>query len=180
MMARPPPARPHIGINPPSRFSSYSTTAEWGEDDAWDSASDSESAVQKPETSTKPIPVGRSAGEPSVARTNHRPKRQSSNTSLAFSYTHVSAPSPSSYSPRPEQLSSPKTTWTMVRKSAESVASTSSLKGDELNGSLTQKITEDLEEEEIVLGDMENEARLRPGSEHIRDDAGEIVQGRHW
>jgi hypothetical protein len=67
----------------------------------------------------------------------------------------------------------------MVRRSAESVASTSSLRGDEPNGSLAHKISEDLEEEEIVLGDMENEARLRPGSEHIREDAGEIVQGIH-
>ena len=179
-MARPPPARPHIGINPPTRFSSYSTAAEWGEDDAWDSASDSESAVQKPTTS-KPIPVGRPSGEPSIARTNQRPKKQSSATSLAFSYTHVNAPSPSSYSPRPEQSSSPKASWTMVRRSVESVASTSSLRGEELNGSLVQKLSEDLaiEEEEIILGDMENDARPRPGTENIREDAADIIQGRH-
>ena len=43
MTARPPPARPHIGLNPTTKFSSYAVNNDWGEDDAWDSASDSES-----------------------------------------------------------------------------------------------------------------------------------------
>ena len=69
----------------------------------------------------------------------------------------------------------------MVRRSVESVASTSSLRGEELNGSLVQKLSEDLaiEEEEIILGDMENDARPRPGTENIREDAADIIQGRH-
>ncbi|KAG9316616.1 hypothetical protein JVU11DRAFT_2670 [Chiua virens] len=40
MAARPPPARPHIGIHPSFNASS---NMDWAEDDVWDSASDSES-----------------------------------------------------------------------------------------------------------------------------------------
>src|ERR1700733_9449426 len=117
MKARSPPARPHIGIFPSSKFG-VPPSGEWGEDDAWDSASDSESPRQSsisrswnhpsPPTSTtapKPVP---------------RPANKSSSSTLAFSYTHVTAPNPSSY-PREETLSAPKTGWTLIKKAEEKV-----------------------------------------------------------
>ena len=81
-----PPARPHI-YTPrqlasnfaPARANSWS----WDAEDAWDSGSDNESA---PATGARPIPV-------------KTPARGAKDA--AFSYTHVSAPSPSSYPPRP-------------------------------------------------------------------------------
>ncbi|KAH9979164.1 rab-GTPase-TBC domain-containing protein [Russula compacta] len=102
MAARPPPTRPHISLNPPSHFS-YSTT-EWGEDDAWDSASDPDprpSGMRSTSTTTttasqtlpKPVPVPRKS-------------QNSSSSTLAFSYTHVSAPSPRARHTRPTRTRS--------------------------------------------------------------------------
>lgn len=112
MAARPPPARPHIGLNPSNQFSSYSVT-EWAEDDAWDSGSDGESpsssawprptvTTARPSSSTSPRPVP-------------RPIRNNSSTTLAFSYTHVHAPS--SYPPKTDQSS--RADWTIVSKNSE-------------------------------------------------------------
>jgi TBC1 domain family member 2 len=114
--AIPPPARPHIGLNP--NFSSF-TTSEWAEEDAWDSGSDSESPhrtsissswnkpVNKPNTAPKPVP---------------KHARNSSSSTLAFSYTDVQVPSPSSYPSPPESLQpqSSKNGWTLVTKSTAS------------------------------------------------------------
>jgi hypothetical protein len=110
--AIPPPARPHIGLNP--NFSSF-PTSEWAEEDAWDSGSDSESSqrtsissswnkpVNKPNTAPKPVPK----------------HARNSSSNLAFSYTDVQAPSPSSYPSPPESLQpqSSKNGWTLVTKS---------------------------------------------------------------
>ena len=115
-MPHPPPARPHIGLNP--RLSSFGSS-EWAEDDAWDSASDSESPNHTPASSSWNKPKSLSAPK-------HVPKptrnSSSSSSTLAFSYTHVQLPSPSSYPPRPESLhpQSSKNGWTLVRKSAAS------------------------------------------------------------
>jgi TBC1 domain family member 2 len=119
MSARPPPTRPHIGLNPSSHFS-YSIT-EWGEDDAWDSASDSESASNSQSTwarSPQPAP-----SRPSGTTTTTAPKpvprksQNSSNSTLAFSYTHVTAPSPGSYPSHADPIPPPaKNGWTIVRK----------------------------------------------------------------
>ncbi|KAF9051081.1 RabGAP/TBC [Hymenopellis radicata] len=94
--ARSPPARPHLGIRPSNHFSSL----DWGEDDAWDSTSDSESPRQSSAPRPVPAPVQNTS---------------SSTSTLAFSYTHVSAPNPSSYPPRNEPPHPPKTGWTIVR-----------------------------------------------------------------
>ena len=173
MTARPPPARPHIGLNPQTKFSSYSVN-DWGEDDAWDSASDSES-TSKPEwkrpsnahassstTAPKPVP---------------RPNLNNSSSTLAFSYTHVHAPS--SYPPNGEQPS--KHGWTIVRKSTDrgsmdsrdSVPQGQASGYDELDG-------------DMVIGELESEVDDRSGTHTakprydqgvLRDDAQEIVNG---
>jgi hypothetical protein len=49
-----------------------------------------------------------------------RPARESSSSTLAFSYTHVTAPNPSSY-PREETLSGPKAGWTLIKKAEEEI-----------------------------------------------------------
>lgn len=113
MSARPPPARPHIGLNPVNRFTSYSFT-DWVDDDAWDSGSDSESPTKNPwkrqasaSGSTPPRPVPRTA------------QNNSSSSTLASSYTHIHAPNPGSYNQKSE-VQPPKNGWTMVnRQSAE-------------------------------------------------------------
>ncbi|KAJ3507632.1 hypothetical protein NLJ89_g6192 [Agrocybe chaxingu] len=112
MNPRSPPARPHIGIH-----SSYFPTAgDWGEDDAWDSASDSESPRQSTITST----WGRSTTSQAIAAPKKNTRASSNSSSLAFSYTHISAPNASSYPPKPEVLpaeAAPKNGagWTIVR-----------------------------------------------------------------
>ncbi|THH09383.1 hypothetical protein EW145_g2045 [Phellinidium pouzarii] len=178
-MARPPPARPHIGINTPSRFSSYSSV-EWAEDDAWDSASDSESPSQRPNSSTN-YNASKMALESSTttARPVPRPKKSPSSSSLAFSYTHVSAPNPGSYSPRREQLHSHKTSWTMVSKSLDNTARTT--KEDEVIGDEYRKASEEFDMEDIVVADTDAEVsdlkvRDRSGSDCVRADAEEIVK----
>ncbi|OBZ71054.1 GTPase-activating protein gyp1 [Grifola frondosa] len=173
MAARPPPARPHIGLNPSTRFSSYSTN-EWAEDDAWDSASDSESqgpsewkrsSNARPSTSTtapKPVP---------------RPALNNSSTTLAFSYTHVHAPSPSSYSPRLDHPS--KNGWTIVRKSVDR----HSMEGHDTAKPVDAPVYEDVEGD-MVVGDFEPEVEEqrailtgKPRHEHgiLREDVDEIV-----
>ncbi|KAI0812686.1 rab-GTPase-TBC domain-containing protein [Irpex lacteus] len=111
MTARPPPARPHIGLNPSSRFTSYSTS-DWAEDDAWDSGSDEEASGSGWQTthsrstsSTAPKPVP-------------KPQQNSSSSTLASSYTHVNAPSPSSYPPRAEHPPA-KQGWTIITNARE-------------------------------------------------------------
>ncbi|KAI0254043.1 rab-GTPase-TBC domain-containing protein [Lactifluus subvellereus] len=117
MAARPPPTRPHIGLNPSSHFS-YSIT-EWGEDDAWDSASDSESASNSQSTwlrSPQPAP-SRPSGATSAPKPVPRKSQNSSTSTLALSYTHVSAPSPGSYPSHTDPIPPPaKNGWTIVQK----------------------------------------------------------------
>ncbi|KAF8894096.1 rab-GTPase-TBC domain-containing protein [Infundibulicybe gibba] len=114
MAARPPPARPHIGIHPSTKFSSQ----DWGEDDAWDSTSDSESPRQSTiSNSWNRSPASSSTTAP---RPVPRPAHNSSSSTLAFSYTHINAPNPSSYPPRSEEPSHPSQNgWTIVRTENE-------------------------------------------------------------
>lgn len=178
---RPPPARPHVGINPPSHFSAYSAT-DWVEDDAWDSASDSESPVA--------TTIARSST--SAVSVPKRPTGEKSNSTLAFSYTHLNAPSPSSYPPRPEQISTPtqrhegKAGWTIVRTEQElrksqehSTAVAARTEADtELKGSSDVDV-----ESDMVVGDLEQDMvpmpiRPRNGKETIRSDVDELVRGK--
>lgn len=176
---RPPPARPHVGIRPPSHFTSHST-ADWGEDDAWDSASDPESPVAtsmtRPSSSAVPVP--------------RRPAIDKSNSTLAFSYTHVNAPSPSSYPPRPERSSPPpsqngkKAGWTIVRTEQEVRKSQEKVKEE---GAQVEREGEQKDdggdvdvEGDMIVGDLEQDRepiRPRRGKEAIRSDVAELVKG---
>lgn len=173
---RPPPTRPHVGINPSSHFSSYS--ADWGEDDAWDSASDHESPID-----TTSIPLSSSAV--SVPR---RPKANRSNSTLAFSYTHLTAPSPSSYPssqpssmPSASQPSDPKAGWTMVRKEHEVRKSWEADEDGIQAETETKQKSGDVDVEgDMIVGDLEQDqepARPRCGKESIRRDADELING---
>ncbi|KAJ7772670.1 rab-GTPase-TBC domain-containing protein [Mycena maculata] len=97
MSVRPPPARPHIAVHP----STYNSRADWAEDDAWDSTSDNED--EPPKASSSRVPP---------QKVPSRPTQHSSSSTLAFSYTHVDAPNPSSYPPRDIP---PKNGWTIVK-----------------------------------------------------------------
>ncbi|KAH8828274.1 rab-GTPase-TBC domain-containing protein [Flagelloscypha sp. PMI_526] len=167
IMARAPPARPHIGIQ-----SSFSLGPEWGEDDAWDSTSDSEEPRQSSfgfnrtpsKSAPKPVP---------------RPKMNESTSTLASSYTHLNAPGPGSYPPRTpsnESGSPPhQNGWTIVDTQAHRNGTPTH--HDDLKASLT-----DIDVE--VLGEMEPEASLTSPRDathvvesraFIRDDAEDIV-----
>ncbi|KAF8844309.1 RabGAP/TBC [Paxillus ammoniavirescens] len=175
MAARPPPARPHIGIHP--SFNAKANT-DWAEDDVWDSASDSESPRQStlahswkyssntqlkrqpsPATAPKPVP---------------RAPSNSSSSTLAQSYTHLNAPSPSSYPPKPELGQPAKGGWTIVRKSSASQGSTDGRASSKFHGDA------DLDGD-MVVGDLEpdiesavgNKTRQERGS--IKSDAEEIL-----
>lgn len=180
MAARPPPARPHIGLNPSNKFSSYSTN-DWGEDDAWDSASDSESA-NKPDWKRSKARASSSTGT-SAPKPVPRPTLNNSSTTLAFSYTHVHAPS--SYPPKGEQQGPPgaRNGWTIVRKSTDR----GSLESRESSQHVNHAGYDELEAD-MVIGDMESEvddrvaahtAKPRYEQGTLREDAEEIVNGAH-
>ncbi|KAG2015696.1 hypothetical protein CC2G_008941 [Coprinopsis cinerea AmutBmut pab1-1] len=125
-----PPARPHsnmLGIMHPASsgtgknkgdsiqrtastgYAYHSATASsdtWAEEDPWDSASDSEVprastlSTLRVMTSSKPVPMSRQTSTRSATTGNH--DSNSSTSTLAFSYTHLSAPDPSSYPPKRE------------------------------------------------------------------------------
>ena len=175
MSARPPPARPHIGLNPTTKFSSYAVN-DWGEDDAWDSASDSESA-SKPDWKRAPRASSSTAPKPVP-----RPALNNSSSTLAFSYTHVQAPS--SYPPKGDQPGA-KNGWTIVRTSTErgSVDSRDSIppaapRGpyDELDAEM---VIGELEPETDAGANADGSAAPRPRYDQavLRDDAQEIVNG---
>lgn len=98
MSARPPPARRHISSLNPAHLS-YSI-AEWGDDDAWDSGSDDEDKQQTSWART-PVPNSASSARSTAPKPVPRPQSQSppDQSTLAFSFTHVTAPSPGSYPP---------------------------------------------------------------------------------
>ncbi|KAK0212906.1 rab-GTPase-TBC domain-containing protein [Desarmillaria ectypa] len=153
MTARSPPARPHIGIHPTSHFSSL----DWGEDDAWDSASDSES----PKQSTLSLTGSRTTAPRAVPKPAYN-KSDSSSSALAFSYTHVNAPNSSSYPPRTEEPAAPKTGWTIVRKSPSDKAIekyNSSSQDDSYDNITSPEGLGDTDgESDMILGELEYDA----------------------
>lgn len=180
MAARPPPARPHIAVNPSNRFSSYSIP-DWAEDDAWDSGSDPES----PSTSSWQRSSSRRGSAAATApKPVPRPKLNNSSSTLAFSYTHVSAPSPSSY-PSRQDVQPPKNGWTMVRKSTDRRQSIDSrdlgkpaeggpyddVEGDMIVGDLEPEVVEQ------AVGTTAFHSKPRQDQGSVRDDAEEIVNG---
>lgn len=189
MNPRSPPTRPHIGLHL-SHFSTK-TTNEWGEDDAWDSTSDSESPRQSTFNSSWNRPSASSAPK-KVPRT----PSSSSSSNLAFSYTHVNAPNPSSYPPNPELMApqAPKNGWTIVRTSHNQYEGTINPKADtdfEQDGDSRDVDVE--VEGDMILGDLESETsatdmdasvvslvshskpKNNPGA--IRQDVDDIVNG---
>ena len=203
MAARPPPTRPHISLNPTSHFS-YSIT-EWGEDDAWDSTSDSESASNTQSAWSRSLnqpghsrPSGVTSTSTPTSTSTSAPKpvpvpRKSQNGSgstLAFSYTHVSAPSPTGSSPYPSHADSiPPTTmkngWTIVQKADEDgrdgagAALPLPSSQQHISGAVDEADNdmtfEDLGDELFV--DMPVVPKVRLGAACVRQDAAEIANG---
>ena len=179
MTARPPPARPHIGISP--SFHSP-RSPDWAEDDAWDSASDSESPRQSTITNSW-MQSSLASSRPSLAATNPKPvpRPSISSSTLAFSYTHINAPSPSSYPPKPEQTVHQKSGWTIVRKSTE--VGVSAEEKEEVK--IEEGVDDADDESEMVVGELEQEVTVestlpaKPNLEQvsIRDNVDEIVNG---
>ncbi|KAH7916556.1 rab-GTPase-TBC domain-containing protein [Hygrophoropsis aurantiaca] len=178
MAARPPPARPHIGLH--SSFNTRGTT-EWGEDDAWDSGSDSESPRQSTISNSWRLSQNTSKRQQPLSSSPKPVPKTSSNSSsstLAFSYTHVNAPSPSSYPPKNDTAQPAKGTgWTMVRKSSNSPGSsdTRALEKDVAN-------TDADLDGDMVVGEFEPEEsehntghKLRQDQGSIKSDADELV-----
>lgn len=152
MNPRSPPARPHIGIN----LSHFSTTAEWGEDDAWDSTSDSESPRQSTLNTSWSRPSASGSSSTAPKTVPRRTSNASSSSTLAFSYTHLQAPG--SY-PKQELASvePPKNGWTIVRTSHSRQGSQNRLDvGSEHNDPEFGGESGDVDVEgDMILGDLE-------------------------
>lgn len=173
MSARPPPARPHIGLNPSSRFTTYSAS-DWTEDDAWDSGSDDEEASGSGWPSTHSRSSSSTAPKPVP-----KPHQNSSSSTLASSYTHVNAPSPSSYPPRTEQAPA-KQGWTIITNARE---------GRKDEGKQTEAAQYIDHDGDLILGDLDPDEPLGAGHVNtptskpnrsqcvVRADVDEIVKG---
>lgn len=180
MSARPPPARPHIGLNP--HLSSFGTSSEWVEDDAWDSASDSESPrlnkswnANRQQSSTPKNVPGK------IARSS-----SSSSSNLASSYTHIHAPNPSSYPSKTDIPPPSKGGWTLVKtsedkdqKSPPKDIKDSDIDHDTLTASTTSEVVD-----ELVIGDFDDPVlphgpslKLKDSRSSVRKQVDEIVAG---
>ncbi|KAG8844891.1 GTPase-activating protein [Serendipita sp. 405] len=172
------------------------SASEWtlASDDAWDSASDSESAYRSPptaktgfglgSTSAKPIPVSPSktiGKSPRTATVSTSRSNSSANVdlptapdgSIAFSYTHITAPSPSSsYSGSNNNGKS--AGWTIV------TSPRSSRLRDRGETQLDPEVENEVEIDgegsitEITVG---RNRRIREGKEAIKYDVEDIVKG---
>lgn len=224
-----PPARSHIlrNINAPTRWSLGSVN-DWGEDDAWDSGSDSESkATSKPARARTPshsaisngslassfvgksinshrpdpIPISPPRKDTSTRGTVHRSSPGSNSTSgadrsstsvnnLAFSYTHVQHPSPSSYPPTATLSSHPESDdidWQEQERDERERAGWTIVQSD-YDGP-DEPNMDDNEGEmggSVVLGDLEpavfdaedsDDEPIKEGMDAIKPEADEIVRG---
>ncbi|KZT72232.1 RabGAP/TBC [Daedalea quercina L-15889] len=175
MAARPPPARPHIGISPSHRFSSY-VIPDWAEDDAWDSGSDSESPSNPSwNRSSSFSKQGSASGSSTAPKPVPRPNLNNSSSTLAFSYTHVSHPS--SYTSK-QEIQAPQNGWTIVRKSTDHRPSLDRRHSDKGKEGV---VYEDVEGE-MVVGELEPDLtdsithpRSRQDHGAVREDAEGIV-----
>ncbi|CCA73011.1 related to GYP1-GTPase activating protein [Serendipita indica DSM 11827] len=165
------------------------TASEWtlASDDAWDSASDSESAYRSPPTtskpttftslssstsSTRPIPVTPSTAT-SISGKSPQTTRQSTNgdgLTGSEGYTHVLAPSPSSsYSQgilgKPPSAAG----WTMVRSPRSS-----RMRDQGADPEVENEVEVDMEGSvtEVAMG---RNRRIREGREAIKYDVEDIV-----
>jgi len=180
MSARPPPARPHIGLNP--HLSTFGTSSEWVEDDAWDSASDSEShhpnkpwnASRQQSTAPKNVPG-------KLARSS-----SSSSSNLASSYTHIHAPDPGSYPPNSDLPPLNKGGWTLVKTSGDKdqKSSLKDLKDSDIDQDTLAASTTSEVADELVVGDFDDSVvvhgaplRAKESRSSIRTQVDEIVAG---
>ncbi|CAK5265664.1 unnamed protein product [Mycena citricolor] len=160
MNVRPPPARPHIAIHP-STYSNSSSRNEW--DDAWDSGSDSdEDAKYRASTSNlhRMSNTSSTSFNPRSSTSSLRQgavavpikHKEASASTLAFSYTHVSAPNPSSYPP--------KNGWTIVKtKGCDEGGGSSPDAGDDISRSGQGEADNDADVEgDMILGEMDPDA----------------------
>lgn len=175
-MAKPPPTRPHIGINPSHRFSSYSTF-EWAEDDAWDSASDSESQPKASNTGATRTIVKSST---IVATTPpqpipHKAGRGSSGSSSSFSYTQVQVPSPSS-EPSTHEPHSFKNGWTIISEEGEPVEPADN---DGLGNSKRTQAKSVNRQDNTGNAIESGLTKLKLGADTVRKDALQTVEGVH-
>jgi len=180
MSARPPPARPHIGLNP--HLSSFGTSSEWAEDDAWDSASDSESPHFNKSWNNSRLQSTPPKNVPGkVVRSS-----SSSSSNLASSFTHIHAPNPSSYPPKPDLPPLNKGGWTLVEASGDKDQKSplknlrdSDIDHDTLVASTTSQVVD-----ELVVGDFDDPVVLqgpalkaKVSRSSVREQVDEIVAG---
>ncbi|KAL1742485.1 rab-GTPase-TBC domain-containing protein [Schizophyllum fasciatum] len=181
MTARPPPARPHLAVHA-SDFGR--TPTDWAEDDAWDSASDDGADPRPPPPQPDAWPRAASSAPKPVPARPPASEKSSSSSTLAFSYTHVSAPNPGSYPPRGEQAPPPaRNEWTIV--SSGPADADDMLEARELRGARA----DDLEPEgDLILGEMDPDPACGPsdaqshaadektGKAAIREDAEAVAE----
>ena len=180
MSARPPPARPHIGLNP--HISSFSTSSEWVEDDAWDSASDSESPhFNKPWNTNRQ----QSSAPKNIPGTVVR-SSSSSSSNLASSFTHIHAPNPGSYPTKPDIPPPSKGGWTLVETSGtkDQKSSLRDLKDSDIDHDTLAASTTSQVMDELVVGDFDDPVVLhgapvkaKESRSSVRDQVDEIVTG---
>ena len=180
MSARPPPARPHIGLNP--HLSSFGTSSEWGEDDAWDSASDSES----PHPNKSWNPTIQQLSTPKNVPGNMARSSSSSSSNLASSYTHIHPPNPSSYPPKPDIPPPNKGGWTLVKTSGDSDQTSlpKDLKDSEIDHDTLVASTTSEVADELVVGDFDDPVllhrpslKVKESRSSVRKQVDEIVAG---
>lgn len=178
MAAKPPPTRPHIGLH--SSFNARANT-DWGEDDVWDSGSDSESPRQSTISNSWRLTSPSYRHQPSQVTAPKPVPRASSNSSssnLSFSYTHLNAPS--SYPSNSDTSLPAKGGWTMVRKSSTLQDTSGGKISKENDPSGDADVDGDM-----VVGDFEPEmeqttsarTKTKPDQSSIKPDAIELVNG---
>lgn len=168
----------------PQKSSKMSMSAsDWtiGEDDAWDSASDSESPQARATTAgspSRPIPVAPN----NIRRKSSNDNNSSSSSNLAFSYTHINAPTAASYqrgtsitrspqsipsAPRRSDTGKDKSSgWTIVR-----TASTQPGKDDEVTDEIILSTELNSESQNLHTN------RAKEGKVSVKLDVDDIVNG---
>jgi hypothetical protein len=178
MSARPPPARPHIGIHPSSPFEYM----DWAEDDAWDSASDEESSSKRAPSWNRSVSGSSARSASSTTAPKPVPKPPNGGSSLAASFTHVHAPSPGSYPPKPELAPTPAPAngWTIVRTSREirrSVEANPTVADHAANGDVDVEGSVIVGEEAEVI-ELPPSTKLKPSRSAVRENVDDIVNGK--
>ena len=180
MSARPPPARPHLGLNP--HPPSFGASSDWVEDDAWDSASDSES----PRLNTSWNPNRHQSSTPKNVPGKIARSSSSSSSNLASSYTHIHAPNPSSYSSKPDTPPQNKGGWTLVKTSGDKDQKfpPKDLKDSDIDHDILMASTTSEVADELVVGDFDDSVqphgtalKVKESRSSVRRQVDEIVAG---